>query len=55
MEPLHVIPLNDKIDHTCDDQCPCMPRKVEDGMVIVHNSFDGREILEIALDSINLN
>lgn len=47
--PVHVYPLNDLREHeTAGAQCPCMPTPLDDGMVIVHNSFDGREILERA-------
>lgn len=55
----HVLPVGDDEPHTdvtlfrpiglplCD--CPCKPNHIETengGMVIVHNSFDGREGVE---------
>lgn len=54
MTVVHVIPVNDIRDHVEDGiYCPCMPR--EDGQVITHNSYDGREIGEVcrrALDTL---
>lgn len=47
---LHVIPLDDLIVHTEDDECACGPRaepvERKDGSiwwVVVHHSLDGRE------------
>ncbi len=48
---VHVIPLNDLRPHDeCGLDCLCGPR-FDDGIVI-HNSWDGREITERALDSV---
>lgn len=53
METIHVVPINDLKPHSTEDnECWCMPR-VEaqaDGCLVVHNSADGREILERAVD-----
>jgi hypothetical protein len=50
---LHVHPLDDLIEHTLDDECPCIPEdrpvEREDGSVgwlAVHHSLDGRERYE---------
>jgi hypothetical protein len=45
---LHIIPLNDLEEHVEDSTCKCCPRLImENGeMILVHNSFDGREIRE---------
>jgi hypothetical protein len=45
---LHVIPLNDIKEHSEDSTCECYPSViVENGeMILVHNSFDGRECNE---------
>ena len=50
---LHVIPLDDLIVHTDDDECLCGPRTEavfradgSNGWLIVHNSLDGREASE---------
>lgn len=47
-----IYPLNDLREHRLGDtQCDCNPsiEFLEDGdMFIIHNSFDGREILEDA-------
>ena len=46
----HIIPLNDLKEHE-DISCKCNPRTeiLEDGdILIIHNSYDGREGLELA-------
>lgn len=50
---LHVIPLNDLIEHRSADDCPCGPAArpvVRDdgsmGWLQVHHSLDGREFRE---------
>ncbi len=47
---VHVYPVNDTYPHTTGDKrCACKPRitQVEGGGIVVcHNSYDGREILE---------
>lgn len=42
----HVIPLNDLREHEEAVTCPCEPWM--DGEIIIHNSWDGREITERA-------
>ena len=43
---INIIPLNDLKEHIEDSTCNCRPSLiVENGeMIIVHNSFDGREL-----------
>ena len=41
--PVHVLPVNDLCEHEESEDCVCGPRVEEDGMVVVHNSLDGRE------------
>lgn len=46
---IHVIPLNDMRDHQESADCWCAPRAQTfdgGGMVFVHNSMDGRELVE---------
>ena len=50
---LHVVPVNDLIEHQTDEDCPCgpTPELVQrfgepDRWVIVHHSLDGRELTE---------
>ncbi len=46
---VHTYPTNDHYPHSTNGTpCACKPRivHVDGGIVIVHNSFDGREILE---------
>ena len=42
---VHVVPLNDILEHSNDSDCWCDPEVniVGADLVIVHNSFDGRE------------
>lgn len=57
MKPIvHVIPENDIRSHWDSTACPCRPRTEEvagGGTVVVHNSFDGQEITERAIDEID--
>ncbi len=44
---IHVYPQNDLALHELEGkECPCLPRVEEDGQLIVHNSWDRREVLE---------
>jgi hypothetical protein len=47
----HILPLNDTEEHERSPFCQCEPKieKQENGsMLIIHNSFDGREMVEEA-------
>lgn len=46
----HVLPVNDLKEHEESENCNCGPETeyYENGMVIIHNSYDGREIVEEA-------
>lgn len=52
MAVLHVYPINDTHEHLTDEgaagSCPCGPvLTMENGdMIWVHNSWDGREVIE---------
>ena len=53
---IHVYPLNDLQEHkTVGVDCPCEPTvKVEGAtLIIIHNAFDHREIVEQAIDIMN--
>ena len=57
---IHVHPLNDiKVHDTSDtgNTCHCNPNvRIESGeMVVIHNSFDGREGVEWTNDILNQN
>lgn len=45
---LHVIPLDDLIEHQESLMCACEPTICLDSghTMIIHNSFDGREIIK---------
>jgi hypothetical protein len=48
----HVLPIDDLKPHYDSRACECIP-KVEEygfGAVVIHNSYDGREITEQACD-----
>ena len=42
---IHVIPINDLKEHEEESTCHCSPRLIMENeeMIMVHNSFDGRE------------
>ncbi len=44
----HIMPVNDRKEHVQGDSCHCKPRieKVDDNRIIVHNSYDCRELIE---------
>lgn len=45
----HVYPPNDLLPHvTNGDYCPCEPRI--EGDLVIHNSWDGRELQEVGVD-----
>lgn len=45
-----VLPINDSEEHTEDSTCKCNPsvEVAQMGIIIRHNSFDGREAVEQA-------
>lgn len=45
---INVYPINDTEDHDLKSTCKCNPKIIfENGeMIVVHNSFDGREGVE---------
>ena len=47
----HVIPVDDLQSHEESIECACKPR-IEDRLVI-HNAYDGREIIEEAVRAMN--
>ena len=49
IEVWHVLPTNDLVIHKEDGSCKCNPniKTYDNGNVlIIHNAFDGREIIE---------
>lgn len=53
----NILPTNDLKEHIEDSTCECHPRIIfENGeMIIIHNSYDGREYKEELLNLINTN
>ena len=51
----NVLPTNDLREHLNNSSCDCLPKVIfENGeMIVVHNSFDGREGLELYNELIN--
>ena len=43
---IHVLPVDDTVEHIETQKCWCKPRVEENGQIIIHNSFDGREDFE---------
>jgi hypothetical protein len=43
---INVVPINDEVAHVENESCWCKPRVEENGQLIIHNSFDGREDFE---------
>ena len=45
---IHVLPVNDIKEHVEETTCPCEPEVivVNGEMIIAHNAYDGRELLE---------
>jgi hypothetical protein len=54
-EVYHISPVNDLKEHRESYICHCLPEvKHENGnMIVVHNSFDGREGIEWANEILN--
>lgn len=51
----HILPINDSEVHIEMGDCKCKPKieVIEDRVLIIHNSFDGREAVEWANEIIN--
>lgn len=50
---LHVLPINDiRLHEESGETCHCNPRvqKDENGTLVIHNAFDGREMFESGAD-----
>ena len=55
---IHVTPINDLKGHSEDSTCECNPKCeiLENGeILIIHNSYDGREIAENIIEEIFKN
>lgn len=50
---INVIPENDLRPHLLGVDCHCNPRVIKEGasQIIVHNAYDGREIVEELLQN----
>jgi hypothetical protein len=45
----HVFPVNDEQDHDLESlNCHCGPRIDWENSLVIHSSFDGRELVEMA-------
>ena len=47
---INITPINDSEEHENNSTCHCNPSVIEENgeLIIIHNSFDGREGLELA-------
>jgi hypothetical protein len=45
---IHIIPINDLKEHKETTVCKCQPKAIKENneLIIIHNSFDGREGIE---------
>lgn len=52
---INILPINDIREHIEDSTCPCEPEIIEESgdIIIVHNSWDGREAVEMANEILN--
>lgn len=52
----HITPINDLEEHQESSTCKCNPKvEVQPGgdLIVIHNSFDRRELVEKAIDVMN--
>ena len=51
----HITPIDDLKEHSESRNCKCNPKVEENayGYLVIHNSFDGREAVEIANEILN--
>ncbi|HYE68381.1 MAG TPA: hypothetical protein VEA58_07195 [Anaerovoracaceae bacterium] len=52
---IHVLPINDLKPHEETTTCHCEPNIIEESgeLIVVHNSFDGREGVEVVTELLN--
>lgn len=57
METYHVLPVNDIKEHEESADCHCQPtvEELKYGRLVVHNSYDGREATEQAIENAQTN
>lgn len=53
----HVLPVNDKREHEEETTCLCKPNiqvePLSNDLIVIHNSYDGRELLERIVDEVH--
>lgn len=49
---INIVPVNDLKEHTEDNYCECNPNVIfeNEEMIVIHNSYDGREHVERLCD-----
>ncbi len=54
---INIVPVNDLKEHIKNSTCHCNPSiEFENGeMIVIHNSYDGREFVEKLITDVNLN
>ena len=55
---IHIIPINDLMEHEESTTCECHPQieiRENGDIMVVHNSYDGREFIEELVSNINNN
>lgn len=55
LKMINILPINDLQEHVEDTTCSCNPSIIEESgeLTVIHNSFDGREGLELANETLN--
>ena len=54
---INIIPTNDLKEHEESTTCQCKPKIIENNgeIIVVHNSYDGREYVERLTSNIHTN
>lgn len=52
---INILPINDLYEHEENTTCHCEPKVIyESGeIIVVHNAFDGRDIIEVVNEMLN--
>ena len=52
---INILPINDLKEHTEDTTCECRPMVIEESgeIIVIHNAYDMREIVEQAIEHMN--
>ena len=56
-QEIHTIPVRDTLEHSMSTRCDCRPKVSvkHSTLIITHNSFDNREVVEDMLEGLDIN